>query len=93
VQIHVLSPVTCHLSQVTTLNLVPPIVAFLVKSPLVDEYDLTSLRAGYSSAAPLAPDMEPRIKSRLKLDIFNQGSYYSLFITTFFFSNVFSGNV
>ena len=39
--------------RVTTLFLVPPIVLALAKSPLVDEFDLSSLATVTSGAAPL----------------------------------------
>lgn len=40
--------------RITHAHVVPPIVQFLLKHPLVDKYDISSLKAMYSGAAPLA---------------------------------------
>ena len=40
------------------LALVPPLVIFLVKSPLVAKYDLSSVIATTSGAAPLSKETE-----------------------------------
>lgn len=42
-----------HLLQVTNLPTVPPILVFLAKSPLVDQYDLSSLVDIRCAAAPV----------------------------------------
>ncbi len=45
--------------------LVPPIVLGLAKHPLVDRFDLSSLRAMLSGAAPLGDEIEDAVKQRL----------------------------
>ncbi|PLW41434.1 hypothetical protein PCASD_07207 [Puccinia coronata f. sp. avenae] len=46
-------------NRITSLQIAPPIVAFLAKSPLLDNegYDLGSVQNAMSGGAPLAPDM------------------------------------
>lgn len=46
-------------------NLVPPILLGLAKHPVVDKYDLSSLRNITSAAAPLSVDIENAVKKRL----------------------------
>ena len=53
------------LLQVTTLPLVPPLVQFLTKHPMVDKFDLSSLQSLSSGAAPLARDLEIGVAKRL----------------------------
>ncbi|KAL9952228.1 hypothetical protein ACROYT_G039450 [Oculina patagonica] len=45
--------------------LVPPLVLFLAKHPMVDKYDLSSLMILSSGAAPLARDLEIGVGKRL----------------------------
>lgn len=60
----------------TVLPLVPPLVLFLAKHPLVDKFDLSSVRALNSGAAPLARDLEISVAKRLpSLVSFQQGLY------------------
>jgi acyl-CoA synthetase (AMP-forming)/AMP-acid ligase II len=49
----------------TGAYLVPPIVLALAKHPIVDEYDLSSLRWIISGAAPLGKDLAVATRSRL----------------------------
>ena len=51
--------------KVTRTNLVPPILVFLGKHPLVDQYDLSSLHELGSGAAPLGEDLAIRVSKRL----------------------------
>jgi len=44
---------------------VPPIIEFLVKHPLVDKYDLSSLNVIYSGAAALSKEKENQITNRI----------------------------
>ena len=53
------------LLQVTTLPLVPPLVQFLTKHPMVDKFDLSSLQSLSSGAAPLARDLETGVAKKL----------------------------
>ncbi|HKR61649.1 MAG TPA: 4-coumarate--CoA ligase family protein [Pyrinomonadaceae bacterium] len=55
--------------RVTLAHLVPPIVLALSKSPIVDEYDLTSLKAVFSGAAPLDEKLSQACMQRLKVRI------------------------
>lgn len=50
---------------VTHLALVPPIVLALVKHPLVDKYDLSSLRLINSSAASLGTELQQQCAQRI----------------------------
>jgi len=43
--------------RITILPLVPPILTFLAKHPLVDRYDFRSVRELICGAAPLAKDV------------------------------------
>lgn len=45
--------------------IVPPLMVFLAKSELVDEYDLSSLRMIFCGAAPLSSELEAAVKNRL----------------------------
>ncbi|KAL9952229.1 hypothetical protein ACROYT_G039451 [Oculina patagonica] len=50
---------------VTNAPLVPPLVLFLAKHPMVDKYDLSSLKSLSSRAAALAKDLEIGVSKRL----------------------------
>ncbi len=51
--------------RITRLFLVPPIVLALAKHPIVDAYDLSSVRQIFSGAAPLGGDVAQAAASRL----------------------------
>jgi len=51
---------------------VPPVAVALAKHPAVDQYDLRHLRALFSGAAPLGPELTDAIQRRLKV-IVHQG--------------------
>ncbi len=51
--------------RITYANVVPPIVLALAKHPLVDQYDLSSLRSVFSGAAPLGDELAGACASRL----------------------------
>ncbi len=55
--------------KITFAYVVPPILLFLSKSPMVDKYDLRSLRAFVSAAAPLTPELVNDVYKRLKIPI------------------------
>lgn len=57
----------------TTAYLVPPIMVFLAKSPLVPKYDLSSLHVVICGAAPLSKDIETEVKHRIGIRIVRQG--------------------
>jgi len=55
--------------KVTQFFLVPPIVLGLAKSPLVDDYDLSSLKKIISGAAPLGGELTAEAASRIDCPI------------------------
>jgi acyl-CoA synthetase (AMP-forming)/AMP-acid ligase II len=63
---------TIHKYRVTRANLVPPIILALAKHPLVDQYDLSSLRSVTSGAAPLDAELSQACATRLHC-LVNQG--------------------
>ncbi|XP_037039131.1 4-coumarate--CoA ligase 1-like [Bradysia coprophila] len=52
----------------TVAFLVPPLMVFLAKHPLVDRYDLSSLEAIICGAAPISKELEQSVKDRLRTD-------------------------
>lgn len=62
----------CQLVQdhkVTRAHVVPPILLQLSKHPVVDNYDMSSLKILQSAAAPLGPETEKAVRNRLKADV------------------------
>jgi acyl-CoA synthetase (AMP-forming)/AMP-acid ligase II len=55
--------------RLTFAHLVPPIVLALAKHPLVDQYDLSSLKAVLSGAAPLGAQLEAAFQARTGIGI------------------------
>lgn len=51
--------------KVNYANLVPPIILALAKHPLVEQYDLSSLQAVFSGAAPLGDEVAAACAARL----------------------------
>jgi len=45
---------------------VPPVAIALAKHPMIDQFDLSSVRAVYSAAAPLGEDLGEQVGTRLK---------------------------
>lgn len=54
---------------ITFAYVVPPIILLLGKSPIVDKYDLSSVRMMNSGAAPLTKDLVEAVYKRLKIPI------------------------
>lgn len=54
--------------------LAPPVVNFLANDPMVDRYDLSSLRDPYSGASTLGKELTEKMVERLKLDGIRQGT-------------------
>lgn len=52
--------------KIASIPIPPPIVILLAKSPLVDEYDISSLKYIFTGAAPLSYDIEQQIVKRYK---------------------------
>ena len=65
--------------RVTVLPLVPPIVLFLCKSPLVKDYDLSSVREIFSGAAPLGKEQAEEVTAKLGINCLRQGQCCSSF--------------
>ena len=51
--------------KVSVAYLAPPLVIFLAKHPLVDEYNLSPLHSIFSAAAPLGTDVSEAVKDRI----------------------------
>lgn len=56
--------------KVTRANLVPPILVFLGKHPIVDKFDLSSLKTINSGAAPLGTELAEEVAMRLGCNVF-----------------------
>ncbi|XP_037050002.1 4-coumarate--CoA ligase 1-like [Bradysia coprophila] len=50
--------------KISTVSVVPPIMVFLAKSPLVDKYDLSSLISIACGAAALSKEVEDQVRER-----------------------------
>ncbi|KAL7108092.1 hypothetical protein ACP275_06G093500 [Erythranthe tilingii] len=59
--------------RVTVAAVVPPLVLALAKNPMVDKFDLSSIRMVLSGAAPLGKDLEAALLSRVPQAVFGQG--------------------
>ncbi|MBM3689756.1 MAG: 4-coumarate--CoA ligase family protein [Actinobacteria bacterium] len=55
--------------KVTRFFAVPPIVLALAKHPLVDQYDLSSLRQVFSGAAPLSAELALEAGARIECEV------------------------
>ena len=55
--------------RITRLFAVPPIVLALAKHPMVDDYDLSSLKQVFSGAAPLGADLAQEAASRIDCEV------------------------
>ena len=55
--------------KVTRLYVVPPIILALAKHPMVDEYDLSSVRQIFSGAAPLGAEVEAEAAERIGAEV------------------------
>ena len=53
--------------------LVPPLALFLAKHPMVDSFDVSSIKGIFSGAAPLGGEIVTAIKQRLKIEAVRQG--------------------
>nr|AIS92506.1 4-coumarate:CoA ligase 2 [Epimedium sagittatum] len=59
--------------RVSVAPVVPPLVLALAKNPMVEKFDLSSIRIVLSGAAPLGKELENALKSRVPQAIFGQG--------------------
>jgi acyl-CoA synthetase (AMP-forming)/AMP-acid ligase II len=55
--------------KVTRVYVVPPIVLAMAKHPVVDNYDLSSLRIVFSGAAPLSAELAAEASGRLDVEV------------------------
>ena len=58
--------------KITSVNLVPPLILFLANHPMVDEYDISSLKHITYSAAPTGTKTAIKVKHRLGLQHLQQ---------------------
>ncbi|GAA5795887.1 hypothetical protein HPULCUR_001249 [Helicostylum pulchrum] len=63
---------TIQKEKITFSCLVPPIILLLAKHPIVDNYDLSSLKVVICGAAPLSADLSQQTKRRLPTMIVKQ---------------------
>lgn len=68
----------CPPIQVTTLPIVPPVMVFLAKSDLVQQYDVSSLQRANCGAAPLDLEIERTFQRKLGIDKVNNGNVNSV---------------
>ncbi|KAL2518482.1 4-coumarate--CoA ligase 3 [Abeliophyllum distichum] len=59
--------------RVSVAAVVPPLVLALAKNPMVDKFDLSSIRMVLSGAAPLGKELEAALRNRVPQAIFGQG--------------------
>ncbi|MQL92552.1 hypothetical protein Taro_025180 [Colocasia esculenta] len=59
--------------RVSVAAVVPPIVLALAKNPMVETFDLSSIRIVLSGAAPLGRELEAALQNRLPQATFGQG--------------------
>lgn len=64
---------TVQKERITFTCLVPPIILLLAKHPLIDQYDLSSLKLVICGAAPLSGDLSQQVKKRLTTMVVKQG--------------------
>lgn len=59
--------------RIEVLTLVPPLMVFLAKHPIVDKYDLSCVKIIWCGAAPLSREVEEAVKKRLNNPEIRQG--------------------
>ncbi|KAL7043369.1 hypothetical protein ACKWTF_001475 [Chironomus riparius] len=55
--------------KILTITVPPPVILFLSKTPLLSNYDLSSLKLIFSGAAPLTKELEEEVKKRFNDEI------------------------
>lgn len=53
--------------------MVPPLMVFLAKNPIVDNYDVSSLKVIWCGAAPLSKELEDSVQKRTGIPVIRQG--------------------
>ncbi|XP_051166632.1 luciferin 4-monooxygenase-like [Leptopilina boulardi] len=66
--------------RIKTLPLVPPLLVFLAKSPIVDEFDLSCVKQISCGAAPVSENIKEAVQKKFKLPFIRNG--YGLTETT-----------
>ena len=61
--------------QVSSLYVVPPIVVFMAKHPMVLNYDLSAIKRVLCGAAPLSAEIEKQFLARIPVGHLFQGTY------------------
>ncbi|WVZ09173.1 hypothetical protein V8G54_013703 [Vigna mungo] len=74
--------------RVTVASFVPPIVLALVKSGEAHRYDLSSVRAVVTGAAPLGKELQEAVESRLPHATFGQVVFYKRIGRVFFTDSI-----
>ncbi|KAF9984650.1 putative fatty-acid--CoA ligase FadD10 [Mortierella antarctica] len=59
--------------KIQSLNLVPPQILMLVKAPIVDQYDISSVRFVMSGAAPCSRELSEALMNKFPHVLFRQG--------------------
>ncbi|XP_055543044.1 uncharacterized protein LOC129728617 [Wyeomyia smithii] len=59
--------------KVNLMTVPPPVLVFLAKHPIVDNYDLSSLMTVICGAAPLSKEIEDRVRDRIGIAFIRQG--------------------
>nr|UOI87833.1 4-coumarate-CoA ligase isoform 2 [Althaea officinalis] len=59
--------------KVSVAAVVPPLVLALAKNPVVDQFDLSSIRVVLSGAAPLGKELEEALRGRVPQAVLGQG--------------------
>ncbi|XP_047327333.1 4-coumarate:CoA ligase 1-like [Impatiens glandulifera] len=59
--------------KVTVAPIVPTIALAIAKSPVVDNYDLSSIRIAMSGGAPMGKELEDAVRPKLKNAVLGQG--------------------
>lgn len=59
--------------KIKILPMVPPLMVFLAKHPIVDKYDLSCIKTIWCGAAPLSREVEEAVKKRLNNPEIKQG--------------------
>ncbi|XP_051166631.1 luciferin 4-monooxygenase-like [Leptopilina boulardi] len=59
--------------KIDSLTLVPPLMVFLAKSPIVDEYDLSCVKEIACGAAPLSKEIAQAVQKRLNVPFIKTG--------------------
>ncbi|KAJ9610617.1 hypothetical protein H2200_005394 [Cladophialophora chaetospira] len=57
---------SCQKYRPESINMVPPVMLLLAKHPLVEKYDLSSLKRLMSAAAPLSVELREAVEARFK---------------------------